>query len=152
MCSLIHTIALCIFIANAIIFATAQRTGAPSDSPQDSDIYQSSYLGGEHNIDPSDLTHFTQLWNATFNPDEKVFCHFYTLPFLPRLHQHSTGHAPSSTPSPPAVARFYSLHQPKTASEPLMQKPGSCCMSAKSLHHGQWTKPTAQHTSAKRSG
>jgi hypothetical protein len=78
--SLIHSIALCIFVAHVTIFARAQKTGAPSDSPQDSDIYQSSYLGGEHNIDPADVPKFTQLWNASFNPDEKViFTALFTL-------------------------------------------------------------------------
>ena len=72
--SLTYAVALCVSLASTGTFATAQRTGSPSDSPQDSDIYQSSYLGGEHNIDPSDLPNFTQLWNATFNPDEKVNC------------------------------------------------------------------------------
>ncbi|KAF1944290.1 hypothetical protein EJ02DRAFT_501623 [Clathrospora elynae] len=57
-------------IATFALVANA-TTGAPSDSPQDADIYQSSYLGGEYNIDPSDIPKFTQLWNATFNPDER---------------------------------------------------------------------------------
>ncbi|KAL1792772.1 hypothetical protein ACET3X_009279 [Alternaria dauci] len=54
-----------------MLYDDPEGEGAPSDSPQDSDIYQSSYLGGEHNIDPSDLSQFTQLWNASFNVDEK---------------------------------------------------------------------------------
>ena len=61
-----------LLFSNLSTLARTQTIGASSDSPQDSDIYQSSYLGGDHNIDPSDLPHFTQLWNATFNSDEKV--------------------------------------------------------------------------------
>ncbi|KAH9875190.1 hypothetical protein J1614_004680 [Plenodomus biglobosus] len=44
---------------------------APTDSPRDADIAQSSYLGGTHNISPSTLPHFKHLWNATFPADEK---------------------------------------------------------------------------------
>ncbi|KAI8934667.1 hypothetical protein NX059_008359 [Plenodomus lindquistii] len=44
---------------------------APTDSPHDADIPQSSYLGGTHNISPSDLPHFTHLWNHTFASTEK---------------------------------------------------------------------------------
>jgi hypothetical protein len=47
-------------------------TAAPSDSPRDADIGQSSYLGGAHNIHPDSLPQFKHLWNYTFNPDEKV--------------------------------------------------------------------------------
>jgi hypothetical protein len=64
---------LCFFLINFGIVTYAQNTGAPSDSHQDGVNSQSSYLGGDHNIDPSDLANFTQLWNATFNPDEKVY-------------------------------------------------------------------------------
>jgi hypothetical protein len=67
-----HFAPLCLFILNLAILANAQNTDAPSDSPQDGVNSQSSYLGGSHNISPSDLSNFTQLWNATFNPDEKV--------------------------------------------------------------------------------
>ncbi|KAI0572754.1 hypothetical protein Alg130_10364 [Pyrenophora tritici-repentis] len=63
--------AILLLFSNFWALTGAQTTGAPADSPQDSDIYQSSYLGGDHNIDPSDLPHFTQIWNATFNSDEK---------------------------------------------------------------------------------
>lgn len=52
--------------------AVVVRAVAPSDSPRDADIGQSSYVGGEHNIDPDSIANFTQLWNATFNPGEKV--------------------------------------------------------------------------------
>jgi hypothetical protein len=69
--SLKHFGSLCLFSHNLLVFTIAQNTGAPSDSPQDGVNSQSSYIGGDHNIDPSDLANFTQLWNATFNPDEK---------------------------------------------------------------------------------
>jgi hypothetical protein len=45
---------------------------APTDSPRDADIAQTSYLGGDHNVDPETVSQFKQLWNASFNPDEKV--------------------------------------------------------------------------------
>ncbi|KAL6711364.1 hypothetical protein ACN47E_005895 [Coniothyrium glycines] len=43
----------------------------PSDSPRDADIQQTSYLGGAHNVDPEAVSQFKQLWNASFNADEK---------------------------------------------------------------------------------
>ena len=48
------------------------HASAPTDTPRDADIGQTSYVGSTHNISPSTLPQFTHLWNATFNPDEKV--------------------------------------------------------------------------------
>ena len=64
-----HIFPFCVFILTLVISAKAI---APSDSPHDADIGQSSYVGGDHNLDPESVSQFKQLWNATFNPDEKV--------------------------------------------------------------------------------
>jgi hypothetical protein len=99
--------ASCFFLFGLAAFACAQNTGAPSDSPQDGVNSQSSYLGGDHNIDPSDLANFTQIWNATFNPDEKV--QYFLSPI-------STSRIlPTPTPSNPPLAlgspsRPHALH------------------------------------------
>ncbi|CBX93242.1 hypothetical protein LEMA_P041430.1 [Plenodomus lingam JN3] len=55
---------------------------APTDSPHDADIPQSSYLGGTHAISPSHLPSFTHLWNASFAANEKHWARplLYTLP------------------------------------------------------------------------
>lgn len=56
--------------ACALIFSTIiVVAAAPTDSPRDADIAQSSYLGGAHNIAPETLPQFKQLWNASFGPD-----------------------------------------------------------------------------------
>ncbi|RYN61735.1 hypothetical protein AA0114_g430 [Alternaria tenuissima] len=97
--SLKHTLALCVFATHAAICTTAQRTGAPSDSPQDSDIFQSSYLGGEHNIDPSELSQFTQIWNASFNADEKVASTAFCVSFVILTNIHGAlGASPCTYP------------------------------------------------------
>jgi hypothetical protein len=69
--SLKNIASFCLFVFSSTPLSHAQNTGLPSDSPQDGVNSQTSYLGGAHNISPSDLSNFTQLWNATFNPDEK---------------------------------------------------------------------------------
>ncbi|KAF2842163.1 WSC-domain-containing protein [Patellaria atrata CBS 101060] len=53
---------------------------APSDSYRDADLGQSSYLGGDHNMDPSvvDSPQFGQLWKVAMNPKEK----FYAKPLV----------------------------------------------------------------------
>jgi hypothetical protein len=63
-----QTILTCFLLA--LIFIANTHAAAPSDSPHDADIGQSSYLDGSHNLDPDSVSHFTHLWNATFQPDE----------------------------------------------------------------------------------
>jgi hypothetical protein len=50
---------------------------APSDEYRDADIGQSSYLGGDHNMDPAvvDSSQFGLLWKIQFNNKEKVRMH-----------------------------------------------------------------------------
>ncbi|KAF1851815.1 uncharacterized protein K460DRAFT_274878 [Cucurbitaria berberidis CBS 394.84] len=63
-----HFVPLCVVFLTFVILAKAV---APSDSPRDADTGQSSYVGGNHTLDPESVSQFKQLWNATFNPDEK---------------------------------------------------------------------------------
>ena len=54
---------------------TFVRALAPSDTFQDADVGQSGYVGGNHGVDPDSVSQFKELWNATFQPDEKVCTH-----------------------------------------------------------------------------
>ncbi|KAF2829674.1 hypothetical protein CC86DRAFT_443817 [Ophiobolus disseminans] len=58
------------------------NAAASSDSPRDADRGQSSYVGGDHNIDPETVSQFKHLWNASFNPGEKHWARplVHTLP------------------------------------------------------------------------
>lgn len=63
------------FLSFILLVSTSSiltRAAAPSDSPRDADIAQTSYVGGEHNIDLETVSQFKQLWNVSFNPDERV--------------------------------------------------------------------------------
>jgi hypothetical protein len=67
------------FLFLALIYVSSANAAALSDSPHDADIGQSSYVGGDHNLDPIIVSQFTHLWNATFQPNEKVKLKFLML-------------------------------------------------------------------------
>lgn len=68
---LINTLVVTSVLLSSLRNASALAT---SDSWRDADLGQSSYLGGNHNMDPSvvDSPQFGQLWKVPFNNKEKV--------------------------------------------------------------------------------
>lgn len=71
MAFLVNTLVVISVFLNSLRIVSAL---ALSDSWRDADLGQSSYLGGNHNMDPSvvDSPQFGQLWKVPFNNKEKV--------------------------------------------------------------------------------
>ncbi|KAK4975705.1 hypothetical protein LTR66_010895, partial [Elasticomyces elasticus] len=69
-----------ITIAVLVTLLPRAFAAAPTDSYTDADLRQSSYLGGNHNMDPTvvDSAQFGQLWKIPFNAKEQ----FYAKPLV----------------------------------------------------------------------